>query len=182
MALVSAAISDDRALSFAELAVETSTAAHPRTKQQQQQQQRTMGISTATVAAVAGAAAAVGYAAGYVSNRAPAETNDDPPMYLARGGWKVKKEKDPNEVVEAGDAKKGAALFKAKCATCHSCIEGGPTMQGPNLYGIMGKEAGKSKGFKFTKNILGAGLTWDDETMHKWLENPKGVRRASRLL
>ena len=137
-----------------------------------------MGITTATAAAVAGAAAAVGYAAGKWVNGPASDANNDPPMYLAKGGWKVKKEVDPNAVVEAGDAKKGAALFKAKCATCHSCFEGGPTKQGPNLYGIMGKEAGKSKGFKFTKNILGAGITWDDDMMHKWLENPKGVRRA----
>ena len=37
-----------------------------------------------------------------------------------------------------------------------------------------------SKGFKFTKNILKAEIKWDDETMHKWLENPKQVRAEPR--
>ena len=100
---------------------------------------------------------------------------------MAKGGWKKKKEVDPNAVVEAGDATKGAAIFKAKCATCHSCIPGGPTKQGPNLYGIMGKEAGKSGGFKFTKNILSAGITWDNDTMFKWLENPKNLVKGTSM-
>lgn len=142
-----------------------------------------MGISTATAAAVAGAAAAVGYGVGYMTT--PRDEDVFSPraegMYLAKGGWKKKKAVDPNAVVEAGDAKKGAALFKAKCATCHSCMEGGPTKQGPNLYGIMGKEAGKSSGFKFTKNILSAGITWDDDAMHKWLENPKAMVKGTSM-
>ena len=42
-----------------------------------------------------------------------------------------------------GNAAKGAKLFKAKCASCHTIKEGGPNMQGPNLFGIMGQQAGK---------------------------------------
>ena len=30
----------------------------------------------------------------------------------------------------AGNATNGAKLFKAKCATCHTCNEGGPNKQG----------------------------------------------------
>ena len=44
---------------------------------------------------------------------------------------------------DTGDAKKGAKLFKAKCASCHTITQNGPNMQGPNLFGIMGEEAGK---------------------------------------
>ena len=68
--------------------------------------------------------------------------------------------------------------FKAKCATCHSSLPDGPTKQGPNLFGIMGKNAAQSRGFKFTKNLDGAGISWNEENMNKWLENPKAVRRA----
>ena len=112
-----------------------------------------MGVSTLAAASLAGAGAAVGYAAGYFMPRGmPAETDlaaggmspeqlKNEGYYLAKGGWKKKKASTVSDEAVAGDVKKGAALFKAKCATCHSCLPGGPTKQGPNLYGIMGKDA-----------------------------------------
>ena len=42
-----------------------------------------------------------------------------------------------------GKAEGGAKLFKAKCATCHTSNEGGPNKQGPNLYGVMGRQSGQ---------------------------------------
>ena len=42
-----------------------------------------------------------------------------------------------------GDAGSGAKLFKAKCATCHTCNEGGPNKQGPNLFGVIGRQSGQ---------------------------------------
>jgi len=41
-----------------------------------------------------------------------------------------------------GKAEAGAKLFKAKCATCHTCNEGGPNKQGPNLFGVIGRQSG----------------------------------------
>merc|ERR1719183_2110454 len=87
--------------------------------------------------------------------------------YLAKGGWKRVKPKDPNAVEEAGNAVKGAALFKAKCATCHSSLPNGPAGQGPGLWDIMGKDAAKTPGFKFTKGWAGQDLKWDDDTMSR---------------
>merc|ERR1712087_837711 len=39
-----------------------------------------------------------------------------------------------NAQAEPADTARGATLFKAKCAACHTCNEGGPSKQGPNLY------------------------------------------------
>jgi hypothetical protein len=112
-----------------------------------------MGVTTATAAAVAGVAGAVGYAAGYFTGSGgevhqelaaggmtPGQLKSEG-YYLAKGGWKKKKDDTAATDEIIGDVKKGAALFKAKCSTCHSCLQGGPTKQGPNLYGIMGMEA-----------------------------------------
>ena len=44
---------------------------------------------------------------------------------------------------EGGKAANGAKLFKAKCATCHTCNEGGPNKQGPNLFGVIGRQSGQ---------------------------------------
>ena len=42
-----------------------------------------------------------------------------------------------------GKAESGAKIFKAKCATCHTCNEGGPNKQGPNLFGVIGRQSGQ---------------------------------------
>jgi len=152
-----------------------------------------MGVTTATAIAAATATSVIGFAAGYLT--APVPSQQAPSardgMYLSKGGWKKKKVVDPNAPVEeyAGDAKKGAALFKAKCATCHSCVQNGPVIQGPNLYQIMGKQAAKSKGFKFTKNFAAAAkdtgegepLKWDNESMSRWLESPKQMVKGTSM-
>lgn len=41
--------------------------------------------------------------------------------------------------------------IKAKCATCHTCNEGGPNKQGPNLFKVIGRQSGQVSGFKYTK-------------------------------
>lgn len=142
-----------------------------------------MGVTTATAVAAAATTAAVGFAGGFFL--APEAKDSSNPresqMYLSKGGWKKKKEEANVNTEYVGDSKKGAALFKAKCATCHTCVPNGPTIQGPNLYGIMGKEGGKSKGFRFTKNIIASNLVWDDETMFKWLENPKQMVKGTSM-
>jgi len=69
----------------------------------------------------------------------------------------------------AGNATNGAKLFKAKCATCHTCNEGGPNKQGPNLYGVMGRQSGQVAGFKYTKANKESGITWGDDTLFAYL-------------
>ena len=61
---------------------------------------------------------------------------------------------------ESGSAESGAKIFKAKCATCHTCNEGGPNKQGPNLYGVMGRQSGQVGGFKYTDANVNSGVIW----------------------
>ena len=49
---------------------------------------------------------------------------------------------EPEVDVPAGNVKKGAKLFKAKCAQCHTAEKGGAAKQGPPLWNLMGREAG----------------------------------------
>ena len=53
---------------------------------------------------------------------------------------------EPKVDVPAGDSAKGAKLFKAKCAQCHTCNKGGDSKSGPNLHGLFGKKAGSDPG------------------------------------
>ena len=58
-----------------------------------------------------------------------------------------------------GKADAGAKLFKAKCATCHTCNDGGPNKQGPNLFGVIGRQSGQVRGrvffFKCVRTVRG---------------------------
>merc|ERR1712000_355991 len=62
-------------------------------------------------------------------------------------------------------ADKGEALFKGRCAQCHTYQEGGPNKQGPNLWGIIGRTAGTVEGYAYTKANKESGIVWQDDTL-----------------
>ena len=82
---------------------------------------------------------------------------------------------------DGGDAATGAKLFKAKCATCHTANEGGPNKQGPNLFGVMGRQSGQVSGFKYTDANKNSGVTWGNQTMFDYLANPKKYIKGTNM-
>merc|ERR1712159_317658 len=80
-----------------------------------------------------------------------------------------------------GNAAKGAKLFKAKCATCHTANEGGPNKQGPNLFGVIGRKSGQVAGFKYTKANVESGIEWTNQTMFDYLKDPKKYIKGTNM-
>jgi len=71
-----------------------------------------------------------------------------------------------------GDAAKGLKAFN-KCKSCHTNDQGGKHKIGPNLFGVYGRMAGATDFGKYGEALAASGVTWDDDTLDKWLENPK---------
>ena len=80
---------------------------------------------------------------------------------------------EPDIDVPAGDVKKGAKLFKGKCAQCHTIEKGGATKQGPPLWGIIGKQSGTTDGFIYSEANKSSGIVWSDKHLFEYLVNPK---------
>ncbi|OAL49893.1 cytochrome c [Pyrenochaeta sp. DS3sAY3a] len=74
---------------------------------------------------------------------------------------------------EAGDSKKGANLFKTRCAQCHTLKEGEGNKIGPMLHGLFGRKTGQVDGYSYTDANKQKGITWDENTLFDYLENPK---------
>jgi cytochrome c len=77
-----------------------------------------------------------------------------------------------------GDATKGKAAY-AKCAVCHQIGPGAKTLVGPELNGIVGRQAAAvtdyasySPGLKQlgTQNFI-----WSQENLDKWIADPKAI-------
>lgn len=64
-----------------------------------------------------------------------------------------------------GDSKKGANLFKTRCAQCHSVKEADGNKIGPNLHGLFGRKTGSVDGFSYTDANKQKGITWEESTL-----------------
>jgi cytochrome c2 len=75
-----------------------------------------------------------------------------------------------------GDAAQGKVFFQQNCAICHADSSGpGNTAivkQGPSLVGVVGRRAGSSPDFNYTKALSASGLTWDASTLDHFLAGP----------
>ena len=73
--------------------------------------------------------------------------------------------------IASGDVKKGKKVFN-KCKACHA-IEAKEKRVGPTMFGIVGRDAGTLKGFKFSKAMKASGITWDDANLNEYLKKPR---------
>ena len=79
-------------------------------------------------------------------------------------------------------ADKGAKIFKTKCAQCHTTEKGGANLQGPNLFGVVGRGASGAPGFSFSAASKKSGVTWTEDQLDKYLTNPKKFMKGTKMI
>ena len=55
-------------------------------------------------------------------------------------------------------------------------------MVGPSLYGIVGRPAGTIAGFDYSAANRDSGITWSEETMFEYLENPQEFIKGTKMI
>lgn len=80
----------------------------------------------------------------------------------------------------AADAAAGQAIF-ARCRICHNVQAGAPNTVGPNLHGVFGRKAGSVPNFLYSAGMKDSSIVWDDETLRKYLQNPKDFIPGNKM-
>ncbi|WP_425408321.1 c-type cytochrome [Hyphococcus sp.] len=85
---------------------------------------------------------------------------------------------DQTQTVSMAD--QGRRQFN-ECAVCHTVNNGEAHRVGPNLFGIVGAEAGKQDGFAYSRAMAQSGVLWSDDNLDAFIENPQGFMRGNRM-
>jgi cytochrome c len=75
----------------------------------------------------------------------------------------------------------GAALFRMRCASCHTVEPGGRAVLGPNLAGVVGRKAG-STDFNYSPAMRNANIVWTRANLDRYLAGPMRMVPGTRMV
>jgi cytochrome c len=75
------------------------------------------------------------------------------------------------------DIAQGKATFNTMCSVCHSVQKTGGAIEGPNLIGVVGRDAASQPDFiaKYSTALKASKLHWNKETLDKFLVSPMAM-------
>jgi cytochrome c len=81
----------------------------------------------------------------------------------------------------AGDPAAGALVFK-KCMACHQVGPDAKNGIAPVLNGVVGRKAGQYPGYSYSPANKKSGLTWDEQTLARYLRAPSNVVPGTKMI
>jgi len=84
----------------------------------------------------------------------------------------------------AEDAASLRHLAVAHCSQCHTFDRGEPHGQGPNLWGLIGRQAASAPGYPYSPGFSSAlkGRVWDAKLLDQWLTDTTAVAPESQMI
>lgn len=83
--------------------------------------------------------------------------------------------------VSAAPAPNGETLFNQRCKACHSAVASKPSPLGPNLAGVVGRQAG-SLTFGYSPALKASGVVWTKPNLDKYLTAPAKMVPGTRMV
>ena len=93
---------------------------------------------------------------------------------------KVVEAVDIKALLAMGDLAHGEKVFK-KCTACHMIAAGGKNMIGPNLWSVIGRQAGVVSDYKYSKAMVAYGKEWTFEEMNSYLIKPQAYLKGTKM-
>ena len=81
----------------------------------------------------------------------------------------------------APDPVHGQAVFKQKCAACHTIDTSGHNGVGPNLFGVYGRAAALAPGYNYSAALKTSGVTWTITNLSAWLDKPSALVPRNKM-
>jgi cytochrome c len=75
----------------------------------------------------------------------------------------------------------GSRIFKRACLACHP-PSAGTNRLGPSLFGVVGRLSGALPGYNYSEAMKKAGVTWNDQSLDKYLADPKAFIPGNRMV
>lgn len=75
----------------------------------------------------------------------------------------------------------GAALFRQRCASCHTVTPGGKSVLGPNLSRVVGRKAAATP-FKYSPALKQSDVTWTRANLNRYLSGPMRMIPGTRMV
>ena len=83
----------------------------------------------------------------------------------------------PVTIPVRGDPAHGKSLYQG-CQACHSIDEND---LGPRHRGVVGRRAGSVADYNYSPALRNSGLTWDPNTLDRWLSNPSALVPGTKM-
>jgi cytochrome c len=92
----------------------------------------------------------------------------------------VVKEVDIKALLALGDIAHGENVFK-KCSACHMIAADGKNKIGPNLWGVIGRQAAAISDYKYSKAMIDYGKEWSFKEMNAYLIKPQAYIKGTKM-
>ena len=91
-------------------------------------------------------------------------------------------ERFTRDLLAGGDYMAGRLAFLQRCSACHTLADGALDLQGPNLFGMFGRQAGALDSFAYSDVLEQADFAWTPDRMAAWLADPEGYLPGNTMI